>query len=110
MSASCCSAPPPDAHRGNAAYKRVLWIVLAINASMFVVEIAAGVAAGSASLQADAYFLGDAGNYMISLAVVALPQPWLPSPRALPWACSACGLSALWSGMLAWAPCLSLSS
>jgi len=38
---------------------------------MFLVEIGAGVAAGSASLQADALdFLGDAGNYAISLFVV----------------------------------------
>jgi len=73
MSASCCCAAPPDPHRGNPAYKRVLWTVLAINAIMFVVEIAAGLAAGSASLQADALdFLGDTGNYMISLAVVGM--------------------------------------
>jgi Co/Zn/Cd efflux system component len=50
-----------------------LWIVLAINVFMFLVEIAAGVAAGSASLQADALdFLGDAANYIISLAVVSM--------------------------------------
>jgi Co/Zn/Cd efflux system component len=72
MSASCCSHHP-DPHQGNPAYKRVLWVVLAINAVMFLVEIAAGVAAGSASLQADALdFLGDAGNYVISLAVVGM--------------------------------------
>ena len=53
MSAACCT-PAPDSHRGNAAYRRVLWIVLVINAVMFVVEIGAGLAAGSASLQADA--------------------------------------------------------
>jgi Co/Zn/Cd efflux system component len=73
MSASCCCSSSPDPHRGNPAYKRVLWIVLAINAVMFVVEIAAGLAAGSASLQADALdFLGDTGNYVISLAVVGM--------------------------------------
>jgi Co/Zn/Cd efflux system component len=50
-----------------------LWAVLAINAAMFAVEVAAGVAAGSASLQADALdFLGDAGNYAISLFVVGM--------------------------------------
>src|SRR5713226_3535438 len=55
------------------AYRRVLWIVLAINAVMFVVEIGAGLAAGSASLQADALdFLGDAANYAISLLVVGM--------------------------------------
>jgi Co/Zn/Cd efflux system component len=47
--------------------------VLAINAAMFAVEIGAGLAAGSASLQADALdFLGDAGNYAISLLVVGM--------------------------------------
>lgn len=74
MNASCCNHcddhHPP---RGNAAYRRVLWVVLAINATMFVVEIGAGVAARSASLQADALdFLGDAANYAISLFVVGM--------------------------------------
>ena len=51
----------------------MLWIVLAINAAMFVVEIGAGLAAGSASLQADALdFLGDAANYAISLFVAGM--------------------------------------
>jgi len=69
MSASCCSDP----HQGNPAYRRVLWIVLAINLAMFLVEIGAGLVAGSASLQADALdFLGDAANYMISLLVVGM--------------------------------------
>lgn len=40
---------------------------------MFLVEMVAGLAAGSASLQADALdFLGDAGNYVISLFVVGM--------------------------------------
>jgi Co/Zn/Cd efflux system component len=73
MAASCCSAAPPDPHRGNPTYKRVLLVVLVINAVMFVIEIGAGLAAGSASLQADALdFLGDAGNYIISLAVLGM--------------------------------------
>jgi Co/Zn/Cd efflux system component len=47
--------------------------VLIINAVMFALEIGAGLAAGSASLQADALdFLGDAGNYAISLFVVGM--------------------------------------
>jgi Co/Zn/Cd efflux system component len=72
MSASCCS-DHPDPNQGNPAYRHVVWIVLAINAAIFLVEIGAGVAAGSASLQADALdFLGDAGNYAISLAVVGM--------------------------------------
>jgi len=74
MSASCChNCHDDDPQRGNPAYRRVLWIVLAINAVMFAVEIGAGLTAGSASLQADALdFLGDAGNYAISLLVVGM--------------------------------------
>src|SRR5712672_4056433 len=73
--AECCCPPPLklDSRRGNQAYRRVLWAVLAINAGMFLVEIGAGLAAGSASLQADALdFLGDAANYGISLLVVGM--------------------------------------
>lgn len=72
MSASCCNHDV-DPHRGDESYRRVLWAVLAINAVMFAIEVAAGLAAGSASLQADALdFLGDAGNYAISLFVVGM--------------------------------------
>src|SRR5438309_11815840 len=76
MSASCCQdrRDEYDPQRGNPAYRRVLWAVLAINAVMFAVEIGAGLAAGSAALQADALdFLGDAANYAISLFVVGMP-------------------------------------
>src|SRR5262249_30728792 len=74
MSADCCDhGDLPDPHRGNASYRRVLWAVLAINAVMFAIEIGAGLAAGSAALQADALdFLGDAANYRISLLVVGM--------------------------------------
>ncbi len=70
----CCDhCHAPDPHRGSVAYRRVLWAVLAINAAMFLVEIGAGLAAGSASLQADALdFFGDAANYAISLLVVGM--------------------------------------
>ena len=75
MSADCCGHDHNhiDPHGGNAGYRRVLWAVLAINATMFAVEIGAGVAAGSASLQADALdFFGDAANYAISLLVIGM--------------------------------------
>ena len=53
------------------AYKKRLWIVIALNATMFVVEMTAGQLAGSQALQADALdFLGDALTYGISLAVI----------------------------------------
>ncbi len=72
MGAKCCGGEAQYRPRDR-SYRRVLWIVLAINGVMFLVEIAAGMAAGSASLQADALdFLGDAGNYIISLAVVGM--------------------------------------
>jgi Co/Zn/Cd efflux system component len=74
MGDGCChDCGGQDPHRDNAAYRRVLWAVLAINLAMSAVEIAAGVAAGSASLQADALdFLGDAANYALSLFVVGM--------------------------------------
>lgn len=52
-------------------YKRRLWIVIALNAAMFVVEMTAGQVAQSQALKADALdFLGDALTYGISLAVI----------------------------------------
>ncbi len=73
MSAQCCAHGHHHDGHGDARYRRVLWIVLAINAAMFLVEIVAGLAAGSVSLQADALdFLADAGNYGISLFVVGM--------------------------------------
>ncbi|WP_170520081.1 cation transporter [Ruegeria atlantica] len=52
-------------------YKRRLWIVIALNATMFVVEMTAGHYAKSQALQADALdFFGDALTYGISLAVI----------------------------------------
>src|SRR5712671_8117176 len=75
MADSCCAPPPLDLgpKKQDRAYRLVLFTVLAINAVMFGVEVIAGVAAGSASLQADALdFLGDAANYGISLLVVGM--------------------------------------
>ena len=75
MADSCCAPPPLELgpKKQIRAYRRVLFTVLAINVVMFGVEVIAGVAAGSASLQADALdFLGDATNYAISLLVVGM--------------------------------------
>ena len=70
MGADCCTHG--TTFEGlSAEYKRRLWIVIAINASMFLVEMGAGALAGSQALQADALdFLGDATTYGISLAVL----------------------------------------
>lgn len=55
-------------------YKRRLWLVVAINAAMFVVEVLAGAFAESQALRADALdFLGDAATYGLSLAVIGAP-------------------------------------
>jgi Co/Zn/Cd efflux system component len=70
MGANCC-AHGTTFEGLSAEYKRRLWIVIAINASMFLVEMGAGALAGSQALQADALdFLGDAMTYGISLAVL----------------------------------------
>jgi len=74
--ADCCCTPSPlnlGDPKEISAYRRLLWAVLGINAVMFLVEVGAGLAAGSVSLQADALdFLGDAANYAISLFVVGM--------------------------------------
>src|SRR4029450_5186919 len=72
MSASCCHNQdhPPARDDG---FRRVLWIALAINAGMFLVEGISGLLGASVSLQADALdFLGDAANYGLGLAVLGL--------------------------------------
>jgi Co/Zn/Cd efflux system component len=78
--AGCCHDDHCTAGRialNSPAWRRALWIALAVNATMFVAEIAAGLAAGSASLQADALdFLGDAANYALSLGVAGLALGW----------------------------------
>ena len=57
----------------SADYKRRLWLVIAINAAMFAVEMRAGQAAQSQALKADALdFLGDALTYGLSLAVIGM--------------------------------------
>jgi Co/Zn/Cd efflux system component len=73
MGADCCGQGATFEGL-SADYKRRLWFVIAINASMFLVEMAAGALAGSQALQADALdFLGDATTYGISLAVIGAP-------------------------------------
>jgi len=72
MSASCCHHQdhPPARDDG---FRRVLWIALAVNAGMFLVEGVSGLLGDSVSLQADALdFFGDAANYGLALAVLGL--------------------------------------
>lgn len=70
---ACGCSGNPKFDGVDAAYKRVLWVVIFINAAMFIVEMSAGKLAGSQALQADALdFLGDALTYGLSLAVIGL--------------------------------------
>ncbi|WP_298727456.1 cation transporter [uncultured Ferrovibrio sp.] len=78
MGASCHH----DHHHGHDhgrqnATKLALWIALILNGGMFVVELGAGMMAGSTALLADsADFLGDAANYGIALIVLPLALAW----------------------------------
>ena len=68
-----CSHCTHDAPPADGRFRRVLWIALAVNAAMFVVEVIASWVSGSMALQADALdFLGDSFNYGISLAVLGM--------------------------------------
>jgi cation efflux family protein len=89
-------------------YRRVLWAVLVINTAMFLVEIIAGLAARSASLQADALdFFADAANYAISLFVLGMTLRYRASAalaKGVTMGLSACGCChvclpcGLWNG------------
>jgi Co/Zn/Cd efflux system component len=73
MGAGCCHDGCQSQTAASSRFRRVLWVALIINAGMFVVEIVAGMAAGSSALQADSLdFLGDAANYGVSLFVLGM--------------------------------------
>lgn len=70
MSASCCAPSRPTV---DPRYRKALWVALFLNVIMFVVELGASWTSGSVSLMADSIdFFGDAANYGISLAVLAM--------------------------------------
>lgn len=72
MGAGCCQHEPKFDGLSQ-GFRRALWIVIAINAAMFVVEMAAGAMAGSQALKADALdFFGDSMTYGISLFVLGM--------------------------------------
>lgn len=73
MSAHCHSDASSVAQAADPRYRRILVVALALNLTMFAVELAAGMASGSVSLLADAIdFFGDAANYAVSLAVLSM--------------------------------------
>jgi cation diffusion facilitator family transporter len=72
MSAHCCSHTPANP-TVDPRYRKALWVALFLNVLMFVVELGASWTSGSVSLMADSIdFFGDAANYGISLAVLAM--------------------------------------
>jgi cation diffusion facilitator family transporter len=75
--AGCCDDKTCEVTALRARHSRVLWIVLAINAVMFLVEGLAGLFAHSTSLLADALdMLGDTLVYGFSLFVVGRSLRW----------------------------------
>ena len=65
----CCEPIVLDKRRES--FKKVLYVALAINFIMFIVEVGASFLADSLSLRADSIdFLGDSANYAISLFVL----------------------------------------
>jgi cation diffusion facilitator family transporter len=74
---NCCEDKGCEIAALRANHARVLWIVLAINTGMFLVEGTAGLLAHSTSLLADALdMLGDALVYGFSLFVLARSARW----------------------------------
>lgn len=75
--ADCCSGGCQSGRAPDARYRKALWIALFINAAMFLVEVFASIQAHSTSLLADSVdFLGDAGNYGVSLFVLGMAAVW----------------------------------
>lgn len=73
MSSSCHSNSNFDG--ASAHYKRILVIVILINAFMFVVELSYGIVGQSQALKADALdFLGDSATYALSLWAIGRSQ------------------------------------
>ena len=77
MSAGCGHSHCSSSGAASPRYRRALWVALLVNLAMFAVEVLAGLESGSVSLLADAIdFAGDAANYGISLAVLAMSLGW----------------------------------
>lgn len=74
---SCCNNACEASQALSARYRRALWTALVLNALMFAVEVVASQRSQSASLLADAVdFLGDAGNYAVSLFALSMGALW----------------------------------
>jgi Co/Zn/Cd efflux system component len=68
-----CHVDDAETLRHDPRFRRALWIALALNGNMFLVEVIASLLGRSASLQADALdFLGDSWSYGVTLAVLGM--------------------------------------
>lgn len=77
MSAHCCHDETERFEGASPRYRRILWVVIALNALMFAVEVVAGALSGSMSLQADAMdFAADAATYGLTLYMIGRPAAW----------------------------------
>jgi len=77
MAKDCCNSECNSTKHITPKYRKILWVALIINASMFFVEVLSGIHAESVSLMADAIdFFGDAMNYGVSLAVLSMSLAW----------------------------------
>lgn len=73
----CGHHHPPVFAGMDPGYRRALWLVIGLNAGLFVVEMSAGALAGSRALQADALdFLADSLTYALSLWAIGKPAVW----------------------------------
>ena len=68
-----CHADQDPSAGNHPGFRKVLWIALIANATMFFIESAASWTAGSVALLADSVdFAGDAANYALSLFVLGM--------------------------------------
>ncbi len=73
----CCTSKADHLSSARGALRRVLWVVLALNAAMFVTELAAGLLEHSSALLADsADMFGDAFVYGLSLYALQRSDRW----------------------------------
>ncbi len=74
---ACCQDKACEVEALQKSQSRVLWAVLSINGSMFVIELVVGLLAGSVALLADSLdMLGDTLVYGFSLLVIGRAVKW----------------------------------
>ena len=81
---NCCQDKACELEQLRERQSKVLWVVLAINAVMFILEMGAGILAGSVALLADSLdMLGDTIVYGFSLVALTRSARWKASAALL---------------------------